>query len=158
MSWSRQHAQPLLPQLRSGSRIQRLQESDTVGIHARFVSALFSSCSALRWRADYSRIGSGTWWRRYYGLGDCRTGCWCWICCRRRDSIAATVQESQSLCFDTQGCLNHWSGRERDTLVANSSVSWQVQWIHDTLAREYRGWWRKFFHWLGFHGWRLRDR
>jgi len=36
----------------------------------------------------------------------------------------------------------------------DSSVIWQVQPIRDTPAYEYRGWWRKFFHWLGFHGWR----
>src|SRR5439155_22833052 len=39
----------------------------------------------------------------------------------------------------------------------DSSVRWQVQPIHDTPAREYRGWWWKFFQWLGFHGWRLRE-
>ena len=36
----------------------------------------------------------------------------------------------------------------------DSSVNWQVQPIRDTPTREHKGWWRKFFHWLGFHGWR----
>ena len=40
----------------------------------------------------------------------------------------------------------------------DSSVGWQVQPTHDTPAHECRGWWWKFFDWLGFHGWRLRDR